>query len=83
MPKQENLPCANGGTLTGGKRSGQVESIPEESTTLTGLQMDRTLRLRWMAFLLEFSNDIRSHAEEFEQVLLLPPGHSIEAPDQK
>lgn len=67
------------GLLTTGKRATQGESLPLESGALTYAKRDRLLRLNWMGFLLEHSPDIRSHVEEFKQILLLPPAEPVYA----
>jgi hypothetical protein len=66
-------PQEYGSLLTTGKRPMQEVVYSREAFNLTDEPPDRTTKLRWFALLLHLTPDIKAHAKEFEEILLLLP----------
>lgn len=67
--RHRHLQQEEAGALTTGKH-GLQDSLPMSGSLLASLE--RHLRLRRMALLIEFAPDLDAHRKEFEEVLLLP-----------
>ena len=85
--KHRGLALNDETVLTMGKRSRQPKVYRREAVSLPWVGFAafsrRKARIRRMAWLLEFAPDISRHAEEFQQILLLPGRKLDEAPQHR